>query len=191
MGFLPVEPRFFRQFNETSIMGFPLVEPNALFDLLHTDRLAFFYKNMNFTVPNRPNQPDQFLLLGSQFYALLRVHIPPDFLLKHYRVICHASVPRSQGGRIQRQSILQAGARGYASHVITIYRGDFSISDRLLTFSLWEISYPPATKAPPPFGQKKKPSAFPPQRATQQDPIQGSGLGFRFRQKSRNCHRVI
>lgn len=129
MGFLPVEPRFFRQFNETSFMVFPLVEPNALFDLLHTDGLAFFYKNMNFTVPNRPNQPDQFLLLGSQFYALLRVHIPPDFLLKHYRVICHASVPRSQGGRIQRQSILQAGARGYASHVITIYRGDFSINE--------------------------------------------------------------
>ena len=119
MGFLPVEPRFFRQFNETSIMVFPLVEPNTLFDLLHTDRLAFFYKDMNFTVRNRPNQPDQLLLLGGQFYALFCLHTSPDFLL--HPDIDSKGLPciRPQGERIQPAMILQAVARGYASHIIT------------------------------------------------------------------------
>lgn len=91
---------------------FPLIEPNALFDLLHTDRLAFFYKDMDFTVPNRPNQPDQFLLLGGQFYALFCLHTSPDFLL--HPDIDSKGLPciRPQGGRIQSAMILQAGARG-------------------------------------------------------------------------------
>ena len=112
MGFLPVEPRFFRQFNETSIMVFPLVEPNTLFDLLHTDRLAFFYKDMNFTVRNRPNQPDQLLLLGGQFYALFCLHTSPDFLL--HPDIDSKGLPciRPQGGRIQMAVYITGRRKG-------------------------------------------------------------------------------
>ena len=101
---------------------FPLIEPNALFYLLHTDRLVFFYKDMNFTIRNRPNQPNQLLLLGGQFYALFCIHTSPDFLFNPnicvFKNLALYPSPDPKEDGYRWQSILQAGARGYASHII-------------------------------------------------------------------------
>ena len=109
VGVLPVEPQFFRQFNVTYGSGFPLFQPNALFYLLHAERLALLDKDMHFAVPDCPDQPDQFLLLWGQLNVLLSVHASPAFLFHRnhcaYQILCRRAAEKNGcGGALQQAS---------------------------------------------------------------------------------------
>lgn len=63
MSLLSVEPRFFRQFNEISIYYDLFIEPYALFYFLYAEGLIVLNEYVDFPIPNRSYELNQFFLL--------------------------------------------------------------------------------------------------------------------------------